>query len=82
MRWGETHGAGGGGRDFQRGAGAAWSGWLEITNRCDPADKRSNLDKSQALELVACVPSLVCFFFFNFISEPREGEGRAGGSEG
>lgn len=42
---------------------AAWSGWLEITNRCDPADKRSNLDKSQALELVACVPSLVCFFF-------------------
>lgn len=42
---------------------AAQSGWLQITNRCDPADKRSNLDKSQALELVACVPLLLSAFF-------------------
>lgn len=47
---------------------------VEITNRCDSSDKRSNLDKSQALELVACVP-LLRLPFFNFISEPREGEG-------
>ena len=36
---------------------------VEITNRCDSSDKRSNLDKSQALERVACVPSPPSAFF-------------------
>lgn len=54
---------------------------VEITNRCDSSDKRSNLDKSQALELVACSPPLR-LPFFNFISEPRKGEAEARGLRG
>lgn len=63
---------------------------VEITNRCDSSDKRSNLDKSQALELVACVPlSSVCLFSILSLSQGRGGGGQGtlrgeakGGGEG
>lgn len=85
---GDARGAGEG---ISRGErDAAPSGWLQITNRCDPADKRSNLDKSQALELVACVPSPpLCLFSILSLSQGRGRRGQgaqrgeaAGGEEG
>ena len=52
------------GSDFQSREGwRVGEAGAEITNRCDSSDKRSNLDKSQALELVACVPSPPSAFF-------------------
>lgn len=72
------------GADFQRGAGCGLE-WLAGDNQqMRSADKRSNLDKSRALELVACVPSPpVCLFSILSLSQGmgRGGQGAQRGDE-
>ena len=69
------------GSDFQSREGwRVGEAGAEITNRCDSSDKRSNLDKSQALELVACVPSPPCASWRLWDKAHWEGDGGVRGT--
>lgn len=66
------------GSDFQSREGwRVGEAGAEITNRCDSSDKRSNLDKSQALALVGRLRPLSSICLFSILSL-SQGRGRGG----